>query len=127
MEEMLLPLKRYADFSGRSRRREFWMFYLAVILALVAVAIISAILSVISSTLAGLVAGLGYAVVGLGSIIPLLATQVRRYHDQDKPGWFLIPGLIIPFWAIIFMCIEGTRGPNQYGPDPKGPGADTFS
>lgn len=69
---------------------------------------------------------------GIGSVIPSIAVQVRRFHDQDKSGWFCllafipyIGGLII----IVFMCIEGTRGPNRFGPDPRNAAAsaDVFT
>ena len=66
----------------------------------------------------------------LGSIIPSIAVQVRRFHDQDKSGWFVLlafvpyAGGIIVF---IFMLLEGTRGPNRFGPDPRDPyNADVF-
>lgn len=58
--------------------------------------------------------------------IPNLAVQVRRFHDQDKSGWFVLLGFI-PYLGglivLVFMCLEGTRGPNQYGDDPKGLGS----
>lgn len=71
------------------------------------------------------------AVLALAAFIPAIACQVRRFHDQDKPGWYLLLGLI-PFVGgiivLVFMCLEGTRGPNQFGPDPKGNDvAATFS
>ncbi len=62
------------------------------------------------------------ALLGLVFLIPNIAVAVRRFHDQDKSGWFyllnFIPylgGLIV----LVFMCLEGTRGPNRFGPDPK--------
>jgi uncharacterized membrane protein YhaH (DUF805 family) len=60
----------------------------------------------------------------LATFIPQLAVTIRRFHDQDKSGWFyllafvpFVGGLIV----FIFMLLEGTRGPNRFGPDPKGP------
>lgn len=97
MEWMLLPLKRYADFSGRSRRKEYWMFTLGQILAFLALVALSVMLSFINETLSGTVAIIGYIAIFLGTLIPGLAVQVRRFHDQDKPGWFLLIGLIVPF------------------------------
>jgi uncharacterized membrane protein YhaH (DUF805 family) len=55
--------------------------------------------------------------------IPNLAVTIRRLHDQDKSGWFILLGLIPivgPFIVLVFYFIEGTRGPNRFGPDPKG-------
>jgi uncharacterized membrane protein YhaH (DUF805 family) len=69
--------------------------------------------------------GAGSMILGLfylAIFIPALAVQVRRFHDQDKSGWFvllnfipLVGGLIV----FIFMCLDGTRGDNRFGPDPK--------
>jgi uncharacterized membrane protein YhaH (DUF805 family) len=60
-------------------------------------------------------------------IIPSLAVQVRRFHDQDKSGWFVLIGFI-PFVGslivFVFMCLAGTDGPNRFGPDPKDPHAE---
>ena len=118
MEWMLMPLKRYAEFSGRSRRKEYWMFYLLIIIVYVVLAILG---SLVGESVGGILIG----IFALGIIIPAIAVQVRRFHDQDKSGWFVLLGLIPLVGGIIvlvFMCLEGTRGPNQYGPDPKGSG-----
>jgi len=60
--------------------------------------------------------------LSLALIVPAIAVQVRRFHDQDKSGWFVlinfvpyVGGLVV----LVFMCLEGTRGPNRFGPDPK--------
>jgi len=136
MEWMLLPLKRYADFSGRSRRKEYWMFTLGVLLVYVFLGTLLAIGGGFARTgdsgpsgLTMLVFGL-FAIVALGVFIPSIAVQVRRYHDQDKSGWFVLLGLI-PYIggliALIFMCLPGTRGPNRFGGDPLDPdGAEYF-
>ncbi len=61
------------------------------------------------------------ALVGLAAIIPCLAVQVRRFHDQDKSGWFVLLGFI-PYVGslivLVFMCLRGTPGANRFGPDP---------
>ncbi len=128
MEYMLMPLKRYADFSGRSRRKEYWMFSLFLIL-------VSIVLFGILFAVGGLDAG-GSGLVGstflvvfglffLAVLIPSIAVQVRRFHDQDKSGWFVLLGLIPyvgGFIVFVFMCLDGTHGPNRFGPDPKGRG-----
>ncbi|MEH6828180.1 MAG: DUF805 domain-containing protein [Parasphingorhabdus sp.] len=128
MEWMLMPLRRYADFSGRSRRKEYWMFVLLLLIVGVVLALVTGgFSSVMDPTSMG-----GDATMGAGSMIlglfylaifiPALAVQVRRFHDQDKSGWFvllnfipLVGGLIV----FIFMCLDGTRGDNRFGPDPK--------
>lgn len=124
----LLPLKRYADFSGRSRRREYWFFALLIFLVTIVLTFVTGaggILMDPTSVAAG--AGLGASVIilllfCLAIFIPALAVQVRRFHDQDKSGWFVLLNLI-PYIGglivLVFMCIEGTRGPNRFGSDPK--------
>ncbi|MFL0356037.1 DUF805 domain-containing protein [Erythrobacter sp. GH1-10] len=128
MEWMIMPLKRYADFSGRSRRKEYWMFLLGVVIAAILLSIVESILG-LSGMVGGLYGPLTLLLV-LGIFIPSLAVQVRRFHDQDKSGWFVLLGfipLVGGLIVLVFMCLDGTRGPNQYGPDPKGFGdAETF-
>jgi len=110
-----LPLRRYADFNGRSTRKEFWLF----LLVYVALFLVSAIFS-------GVEPNLGIALFLLGVLalfIPQLALQVRRFHDQDKSGWFALFNLVPYVGAVIvlvFMAIDGTYGDNQYGHDPLG-------
>ncbi|MEM8694423.1 MAG: DUF805 domain-containing protein [Pseudomonadota bacterium] len=136
MEYMLMPLRRYADFSGRSRRTEYWMFVLFYILLFIGLGIVGAIFDTVLGT-SGPDSPIGMftlgliSIAGLALIIPSLAVQVRRFHDQDKSGWFILLGLI-PYVGglivLVFMCLDGTPGPNRFGEDPKGRGtADTFA
>jgi uncharacterized membrane protein YhaH (DUF805 family) len=153
MDWMLMPLRRYADFSGRSRRIEFWMFLLFRWLVYVALTAIT--LAVVGgvgrlgelTSQAGqstdaflgsfLAIGAVFVIVWLLFIIPYSAVVVRRFRDQDKSGWLglLIVPSLVPYigWIFtiiiwVFMCIEGTRGENRYGPDPKGENiADVFA
>ena len=129
MDYMLMPFMRYFDFAGRSRRKEYWMFFL---LNLIIITVMTTVLFSLGFSMdpyaassGGPVTWLIFAVLGLYSLIvliPSIAVQVRRFHDQDKSGWFVlinfvpyIGGLIV----LVFMLLEGTRGPNKYGPDPK--------
>lgn len=135
MQAMFIPFQRYADFKGRSSRLEYWMFtflYWAVMIfgfALVGIGGVS------DQNQPGgdvpLIAGIGFAIIilwWLVTIIPCLALDVRRLHDQDKTGALVILFIGLTFiisffgWIVqtVFMCIDGTPGPNQYGPDPKG-------
>lgn len=119
-----LPLKRYADFNGRSSRREYWLFQLAlIVLGIVVVTMIGGDLSAGGGVFSGLMLLMsGIAVLGL--IVPLIALQVRRFHDQDRSGWFALINLVPylgSFIVLVFMCIEGTKGDNQFGPDPTVP------
>jgi uncharacterized membrane protein YhaH (DUF805 family) len=146
MEWMIMPLKRYADFKGRSRRKEYWMFFLFNLLVvgfLLGMSIAFAPTTGGSEMMTGdggfqasanyesdlsgspismVFMGL-YVLYALAIIIPSIAVQVRRFHDQDKSGWMILLGFI-PFVGgiilLVFMCLEGTKGPNSYGPDPKG-------
>ena len=130
MEWMIMPLKRYADFSGRLRRKEYWMFVLFQILVMVPLIFLATALDGAPNDgdLAGSLSVLAFVVVYLlVFLIPGLAVQVRRFHDQDKSGWFVLLGFI-PYLGglilLVFMCLEGTRGPNRFGPDPKDPYAE---
>lgn len=129
MEWMLLPLKRYADFSGRSRRKEFWMFALGVFIAEIVVSLVERVLGL--SGMIGGVYGPLMLILVLGLLVPNLALGVRRLHDQDKSGWFLLLAFIPLIGGIIllvFFCLEGTKGPNRFGPDPLDPaGAEAFA
>lgn len=134
MEWMIMPLKRYADFSGRARRKEFWMYQLFV---LCCYALMMVLLGLISLAIpdgsegrnATALLGLTVLVVATIFFIPSLAVAVRRLHDTDKSGWFILINFL-PFGGIVllvFWCQEGTRGENRYGPDPKGNVSDVFS
>ena len=105
-------LNKYADFSGRARRSEYWWFALFnVVLSLVGAIIDLAI---------GL--PLVQLVIGLGLLIPSLAVGVRRLHDTGRSGWWLLIGLVplVGFIVlIVFLCTDSERGPNRWGPSPK--------
>ncbi len=131
MEWMLLPYRRYAEFSGRSRRKEYWMFVLFQVLVSIVIGIFLGRPSYQSyggmmgfSTMMDGPGALVQNLFGLVSFIPNLAVAVRRLHDQDKSGWLLLLVLIpVLGWFALFvlMCLDGTRGPNRFGPDPKNP------
>ncbi|WP_166041208.1 DUF805 domain-containing protein [Sphingosinicella sp. YJ22] len=173
MNWMLMPLRRYADFNGRSRRKEYWMWTL---FNLIVGGILGAILMGMIFSATARVAERGgvesyeysdydssdsgfsyesgsstnvdptmfmeefstggWILIGLlclwwlFTLIPNLAVTIRRLHDQDKSGWMILLAFIPLVGGIIllvFMLLDGTRGPNRFGPDPKGPGhTDTF-
>ena len=112
-------LKSAFDFSSRARRKEFWMFTFINFLVVIAIVTIE------------IMAGLydfdrGYGILtgiyNLVLFIPALAISVRRLHDTNKSGWFLLVNLIPVIGSIIilvFCCKEGDQGTNKYGPNPK--------
>jgi uncharacterized membrane protein YhaH (DUF805 family) len=120
MEWATLPLKKYADFSGRARRKEYWSFFLLCLAGAIVLSVIEGILG-----LGGMVGGLYGPLTTLfmlALLVPSIAVGVRRLHDTDRSGWWmliafvpLVGGIIL----LVFYVLEGTRGPNQYGPDPK--------
>ena len=169
MEYMLMPLKRYADFSGRSRRMEFWMWQLfkfAVVMVVMILMMVlggAAIMGAANGDPGAVLAAGGIVMIlylllmlfGLAIIIPDIAVAVRRLHDTDRSGWWFIAPLApyvvallaggmamaspdaagaagilallcmlavlgLAITLLVFYFTEGTRGPNRYGPDPKG-------
>ncbi len=132
MSLMFQPLKKYAEFTGRARRSEYWLFTLFIVLVEIAYFIlVSAIgggtsgnMNAIGLVLSGL-----YGLFVLGIIIPSLAVGFRRLHDTERSAWWLLIAFL-PFIGglvlLIFNVLPGTTGPNKYGPDPKaGPQTDT--
>ena len=116
-------LKKYATFSGRARRKEYWMFLLVNVFVLIIAQVLDNFLGT-SLKIQGMKIGYGYIslVYSLLVIIPGLALVIRRLHDVDKSGaWIfitLIP-LIGSIWLLVLMCTAGTAGTNRYGSDPK--------
>ena len=174
MDWMLMPLRRYAEFSGRSRRTEYWMWVLFQVLIAIGVFVLMMLLggSALMSGDPGAMVAMGglalliyalYAILQLAFLIPSLAVAVRRLHDTNRSGWWILAPLAPYFLVIIaasmavsspdsagfagvvallgglaalglgitvlvFMFLEGTKGPNRYGPDPKGESAgDVFA
>lgn len=117
------PLKKYADFSGRAPRAEYWWFYLLIIIGYIVATILDSLLG-----LDGAVGpyGIVTALFGLAVLIPSIAVGARRLHDTDRSGWWLLIGLIPLIGAIVllvFFVLPGTQGSNRFGPDPYGRGA----
>ncbi|PBQ33821.1 hypothetical protein CNR22_19215 [Sphingobacteriaceae bacterium] len=122
MNWYLKVLKQYADFKGRARRKEYWMFFLFNFIIWMVMVAVSMILAITGGMAAAPVLSILLAIYYLGIIVPGLAVTVRRLHDQNKSGtWFFLAffPLIGGIWLLVLMCTEGTSGPNQYGADPK--------
>lgn len=115
-------IKQYADFNGRARRTEYWMFILFNAIFAIAAMLIDNMLGLTIST--EIPYGPLYIIYGLAMFIPGLAVAVRRLHDTGKSGWMILIALI-PFIGgiilLVFMVTSGTVGSNEYGPDPKNP------
>ncbi|SQI44327.1 Inner membrane protein yhaI [Leminorella richardii] len=120
MEWFKKCLTQYADFSGRARRKEYWMFQLFACLIVIALAIVGGILdSLFGSN--GVVSILLIGVFYLAILVPALSVTVRRLHDTDKTGWWILVALI-PFGSLVlfvFTVLDSTSGTNAYGPSPK--------
>jgi uncharacterized membrane protein YhaH (DUF805 family) len=171
MEWMFMPLKRYADFSGRSRRMEFWMWQLFQLLVYVLVVVLAMALgggalmmmgsggdpaSLMAAGGAMMIVIMLYSLYCLAVLIPSIAVAVRRLHDTDRTGWWVLAPLapyvvmivagamvaaspdsaaaaggivlvsmvavvVLALVLLVFYFLEGTKGPNRYGPDPKAP------
>jgi uncharacterized membrane protein YhaH (DUF805 family) len=127
MEKMLQPLKKYADFQGRARRSEFWLWELFLIIVYAILYVPLFTLGMDGSTgqmnAIGSIIGLILGVFALAIIIPSIAVTVRRLHDTNRSGWWIFLGfvpLIGGIVLLIFYVLDGTPGPNKYGEDPKG-------
>lgn len=119
MNWYLKVLKQYADFNGRARRKEYWMFVLfQIIFAIVATMLDGAL----GTNMAPLPYGYIYIAFAVVTFIPGLAVGVRRLHDIGKSGWFMLLALVplVNIWLIVLLATDGQRGDNEYGPDPKG-------
>jgi uncharacterized membrane protein YhaH (DUF805 family) len=114
----------YANFEGRARRAEYWNYILANIIITLSLYFVTFIIAFIPFF--GLISILGViciVILSIGTIIPSLAVAVRRLHDTNKSGWYLLLNLIpiANIVLIVFLATEGTRGPNSFGDDPKLP------
>lgn len=129
MESIRTVLSKYADFNGRARLSEYWWYalaYAALMFLVEAIFVFPALGQMTAtSTEVPPMAVVGYVIVsiiGLGLLLPSLAVAVRRLHDSDKSGFFILLGFI-PFVGaiivIVLMVLPGTQGANRFGPDPK--------
>lgn len=112
MSYFIEALKKYAVFSGRARRKEYWMFSLFA-------AIIAVVLAVI-----GLAIKFPYLVIlfYVAILLPGLGVSIRRLHDTGRSGWWLLIGIVPVVGGImllVFTCTDSKPGANQYGPNPK--------
>jgi len=119
MNWYLEVLRKYAVFDGRARRKEYWYFFLINTVISIFLAFIDSFTGTISED-AGI--GLLDGLYALAVLIPGTAVTVRRLHDTDRSGWWILIGLIPVIGGIallVFMILDSTPGDNQYGPNPK--------
>jgi uncharacterized membrane protein YhaH (DUF805 family) len=119
MNWYLEVLKKYAVFSGRARRKEYWMFTLFNVIFAIAAMIID---NVVGLAIKDVGYGPIYILYALATLVPSLAVSVRRLHDIGKSGWYILLGLIPCVGGIIllvFAVTAGDVGENEYGVDPK--------
>ncbi len=107
-------LSNYANFEGRARRKEYWMFFLFNL-------IIAVLIGFITGYIGG-VLGKGTSINNAASLIynlaiflPSLGVAIRRMHDTGRSGWWIL----LPFANLVFLCFDSEPGTNKYGPNPK--------
>lgn len=130
MDWFLEAFRRYRDFSGRARRKEFWMFYLFSLLSGIVVGVVAAIgaalLNAVGNSAISIIVVVVFsllcAIFGIWMLVAYLAVGVRRLHDTGRTGWWWLITLV-PFAGnivlIVLWAFDGQLGPNRFGPDPK--------
>jgi len=147
------PIEKYADFTGRAPRAEYWWFLLAVIIVFIVLNIIESIIG-LNRMILGVYGPLAM-LLWLGTLVPSIAVGIRRLHDTSRSGWWML--LLVPYVVsaimmvrsmaagsavgfgsagvlgliglaccivlLVFYCLPGTPGDNLYGPNPYGAGA----
>lgn len=113
-------LRKYAVFSGRARRKEYWFFVLFNLLIVAGLTLVDMFVGTYDPIReVGLLSGL----YGIGVILPSVAVGARRLHDSGRTAWWLLIGLVPVIGAIvllIFFVLDSQMGDNEYGPNPKG-------
>ncbi|WP_446215674.1 DUF805 domain-containing protein [Micromonospora sp. IBHARD004] len=113
-------LTQYVGFTGRARRSEYWWFALFTVLVGLAAAILDGVLGTTLGSRGS--TGVIGIIVNLALLLPTLAVGVRRLHDTDRSGWWLLIGLVPIVGAIVllvFFVLDSTPGTNRFGANPK--------
>ena len=126
MNWYLHVLKNYATFSGRARRKEYWMFFLISALISIVLTLLDILLGTYSVEYeAELFSGLYSLLI----LIPSIAVVVRRLHDTDRSGWWILISLIPLIGVIVlfvFICLDSQPGTNRFGLNPKEAASQTL-
>jgi uncharacterized membrane protein YhaH (DUF805 family) len=119
-ESISTCLSKFADGKGRATRSEFWYFYLFYVAVWVTIGALQSKMSDLLDRygIFALVLVIALPMVQIAVIIPTIAASVRRMHDIDKSGWFVL----IPIYNLVLLATPGTVGPNRFGADPADPG-----
>lgn len=116
----LKVIRQYVDFSGRARRKEYWFFTLFTTLITLALLCVDAL--VLGYRFEPGHFGILANLYGLALLLPSLAVVVRRLHDTNRSGWWILFNLVPlvgPITILVFMCLDSTPGANRFGPNPK--------
>ena len=115
MEYFLDAMRKYAEFTGRATRQQYWMFVLIYIVIYIALAVVDAVLQSIL--------GFGFlvAIFSLVLLVPSISACARRLHDTGRTGWWQLIGLlpIIGWIVLIVFLVQDSHPDNEYGPNPK--------
>ena len=106
----LQAYKKYAVFSGRATRKEYWLFHLFYFIGFIVLINIEEMLGS---------EGNFFMLWLFGHMIPQIAVGVRRLHDTNKSGWMYLLILIFPPWPLVLFCLDGDKGDNRFGANPK--------
>lgn len=107
----LLAMRKYAVFQGRSRCKEYWMFFLIILIIGIIVVIVESVLGLAPADDTGILTLLFQLIV----LVPSIAVGIRRMHDTDHRGWWLL----FPIVNLVLAVKDGQRNENRFGPDPK--------
>ena len=118
MQWFMTALQKWADFSSRARRREFWFFSLVYIVIAIVLGFVDGMVGLTLATGIGVLGGL----FALAMLIPSISVAVRRLHDTNRSGWWLLIAVIpVIGWLVllVFYLLDSQPGDNRFGPNPK--------
>ena len=126
MNWYLHVLKNYATFSGRARRKEYWMFFLFNVLISLGLGVLDVVAGTYSVEYE---TGFFSALYSLLVLIPSIAVSVRRLHDTNRSGWWIVISLIPIIGVLVlfvFTCLDSQPGTNRFGVNPKEAASQTL-